>query len=132
MIERFGELRVPRGILCGDAGDFGGSFSVIVIKEKRIAFERGGEDAGIGAKNLTIEFVELEVAGDVGAKRADRVRKRGRVETGMKFFGDGAAADHFAALQNDRLKAALGQIKRGDESVVAAADESYALSDGHD
>jgi len=105
---------------------------VIVIEEKRIAIGRGSKDARIGAKNLAIEFVELEVAGDLGAKRADRVRKRGRVETGMKFFGDGAAANHFAALQNQRLKAALREVKRGDESVVAAADESYALSDGHD
>ena len=49
----------------------------------------------------------------------------------MKFLGDGAAADHFAAFQNERLEAALGEIKRGDERVVTAADEHYALSDGH-
>jgi hypothetical protein len=75
--------------------------------------------------------VKLEVAGDIGAKRADSVRKRGSVETVMKFLGDGAAADRLAAFQNERLEAALCKIERGDKSVVAAADESYALSDGH-
>ena len=49
----------------------------------------------------------------------------------MKFFGDGAAADHFAAFENQGLESALGEIKRGDECVVTAADENYALSDGH-
>jgi hypothetical protein len=49
----------------------------------------------------------------------------------MKFFGDCAAADHFPAFENQRLKAPLGQIKCCDESVVAAADENHALSEWH-
>jgi len=50
----------------------------------------------------------------------------------MKFLGDGATADHFAALEDEGLEAALGEIKSGDESVVAAADENYTLSERHD
>jgi hypothetical protein len=49
----------------------------------------------------------------------------------MKLFGDGAAADHFAAFEDQRFEAASGEIKSGDESVVAAADENYALSKRH-
>jgi hypothetical protein len=49
----------------------------------------------------------------------------------MKLFGNGTAADRLAAFQNERLKAALGEIEGRDESVVAAADKRYALSDGH-
>jgi hypothetical protein len=49
----------------------------------------------------------------------------------MKFLGDGAAADHFAAFEDERLEAAFSEIKSGDESVVPAADENYALSEGH-
>ncbi len=96
----------------------------IVIKEKRLAIGGRSKDARIGMKNFAIEFFELQVAGDIGAKRAERVRKRRSVETGMKFLGDRAAADHFAAFENQRLEAALRQIKRGDESVVTAADET--------
>src|SRR5713226_963839 len=53
------------------------------------------------------------------------------VEAGIKFLGDGAAADHFSPFENERLEAALGEIKSGDESVVSAADENNALSEGH-
>ena len=49
----------------------------------------------------------------------------------MKFFGDGAATDDFAALKHEGLESALGKIKRGDECIVAAADKNYALSDRH-
>jgi hypothetical protein len=49
----------------------------------------------------------------------------------MKFLGDSAAANHFAALQDQRLEAAFGEIKSGDECVVSATDENYALSQGH-
>jgi hypothetical protein len=49
----------------------------------------------------------------------------------MKFLGNGPAANHFSPLENERFKAAFCKIERGDECVVAAADECYALSDGH-
>jgi hypothetical protein len=49
----------------------------------------------------------------------------------MKFLGDGATADHFAALEDERLEAALGEIKSGDEGIVSTADENYTLSEGH-
>ena len=49
----------------------------------------------------------------------------------MKLFRDRAAANHFAAFQNDRLKAALGQVEGGDQSVVTAANEDYFLSERH-
>jgi hypothetical protein len=114
------------------ASNFGGSLAVVAIEEKRFTVGRGSKDAGIGAENFAIEFMELEVAGDVGAKRANGVRKSGSVEAGMKFFGDGAAPGHFTTFENERLEPAFCEIERGDESVVAAADKSYALSDGHD
>ena len=132
MIERLCELRVPGGVFFGVAGNFGGSFGVVVIEEKRFTIGRGSEDAGIGSKNLAIAFMKLEVPGNVRAKRADGVGKSGSSETVVKFLGDGASADHFASFKYERLESALCEIERGDESVVPAADKSYALSDGHD
>jgi hypothetical protein len=76
--------------------------------------------------------VKLEIAGNVGTKRANGVRKSGSAETGVKFFCDGAAADNLTTFENQWLKTALGEIERSDQSIVAAADEGYALSDGHD
>src|SRR5260370_26500402 len=49
----------------------------------------------------------------------------------MKFFGDRAAADKFAALEDQRPEAALGEVEGSDERIVTTADEDYTLSDGH-
>jgi hypothetical protein len=49
----------------------------------------------------------------------------------MKFFGDGAATDEFAAFENQRLETAFGEVEGGYERVVTAADEDYSLSEGH-
>jgi hypothetical protein len=54
------------------------------------------------------------------------------VKTRMKFLCDSAAANHFTALKNERFETTFSEIERSDKSVVATADESYALSDGHD
>ena len=34
-------------------------------------------------------------------------------------------------LEHDGPEATLGEIERGDESIMTAADEDYALSEGH-
>ncbi len=49
----------------------------------------------------------------------------------MELFGDRGAADHFAAFKDERLESALGQIKRGDQGIVAAANDHDILSHGH-
>ena len=41
----------------------------------------------------------------------------------MKFVGDRRAADLRAAFEHQRLESCLGQIERGDQAVVAAADD---------
>src|SRR5260370_27875381 len=98
---------------------------------ERLAVRRWSKDARVGRENFTVEVFELEVARNIGAERAERVRESGSTEAGMKFLGDGAAADHFAAFEDDRLEAALAEIESGDQSVDTAADDNDALSEGH-
>ena len=81
--------------------------------------------------HVALEFLELHVRGDVGTQRADGVGESGGAEAGMEFFGDGAATDEFAALENKGLESTFGEIEGGDERVVTTADEDYTLSDGH-
>src|SRR5216684_1102173 len=118
-------------ILGGNIGDAASGFGVLVPKEKRLSVGRGREDARAGIENFATKFFDLHVARDLCAKRAEGMGKRGGLEAGMKFLGDGAAADHFAAFEDKRLEAALGEIKSSDKGVVAAADESHALSKRH-
>src|SRR5260370_22342635 len=131
MIESVGEFDVFGRILGGKSRHAASGFGVIVPEKKSIAFGRGGEDAGAGIEYFAPEVFDLHVARDLCAKRAQGVGESGGFEAGMKFLGDGAAADHFAALEDERFEAAPGKIKRGDESVVPPADKNYTLSEGH-
>src|ERR1700689_69323 len=127
----FGEFRVFGGVFCGETRDTAGGFGVVVVEEERATVGRRSEDARIGIKDLQILLVEAHVARDVGAKRTDGVRERRGAIARVKFFGDGTAADDFAAFKNDGFESALCEIESGDECVVTAADDDYALSDGH-
>jgi hypothetical protein len=40
----------------------------------------------------------------------------------MEFFSDGAAADSWPTLQDERLKSGLGKIERGDQPVVSGTE----------
>ena len=57
------------------------------------------------------------------------MRYRGALESGMKFFGDGGAADDIAAFEDERLVSLFREIKGGDERVVTAA-ENYDIALG--
>src|SRR5229473_501853 len=129
--EGVGKFGVLAGVFGGEARDAAGGFGVIVVEEEGLAVGRGSEEARIGMEHVALELLELHVRGNIGAERTDGVRERRSAKAGMKFLGDGAAADKFAALEDERLEAALGEVEGGDERIVAAADEHYALSDGH-
>src|SRR5215470_14790302 len=49
----------------------------------------------------------------------------------MKLFGHCAAAHHLTAFQHHWLESALRQIKRGDQPIVAAANDQHFLSERH-
>ena len=68
-------------------------------------------------------LLQLHVADDVGPQRSGRVGKRGTTKAGMKFFCDGSAAGLRAALQHQRFVSSFGEVKGGDQPVVAAADD---------
>ena len=107
------------------------SFGGVVVEKECFAFRRRSENAGVRRKNLTAKTVKLHVADDIRPQRAERMRQRGSTKAGIEFFGDGAAADHFAAFENERLESALGHIESGDQGVVTAANENHTLSERH-
>ena len=94
-------------------------------RRRKAAIARPGwrENAWIGMQHLAVKFFNFHVAPNIGAQWADSVRQRGRAKPGIKLFRNGAAAHHFTPLQHQRLEPAFGQIKRGNQCVVPAADE---------
>ncbi len=67
----------------------------------------------------------------VGERRAAGMRDGGTFEAGMKFFGDGGAADDGAAFEDERLVAFFREIEGGDERVVAATENDDVALRGH-
>ena len=72
--ERLGELRVFRGVFVREAGDSRGGSRGVIVEKQRFAIGRWSKDAGIGRKNFILEFLELQIARDVGMQRAEGVR----------------------------------------------------------
>src|SRR5579863_4514460 len=98
LFEGGGKLRVLLSIFRGEMRDAAGGLGVIVVKEERAAVGGGREDARVRPEDFAAKSFELHVARDVSAERAESMRERGSVKTWMKFFGDGAATDKFAAF----------------------------------
>ncbi len=96
---------------------------ILVLKEgKGATIGRERSDAGFRRDEFQAVRFQLHVADDVGANRSGSVRQRGATEAGMEFIGDGSAADLQSAFENERLESGFGEVERGDQPVVAAAD----------
>src|SRR5215471_18929520 len=59
------------------------------------------------------------------------MRQSRDAESSVKLLSHGAAANHLAALQHNRLESAFGEVERGDQSIVTTADYRYLLSERH-
>ena len=109
---------------------FGGALG-IGVKSERAAVGIGREDADGRFKFLQAVAGELHVFNDFGQGRTAGMGDGGTFETGMKFLGDGGAADDVAAFEDERLVAFFREVESGDERVVAAAENDDVALCGH-
>ena len=79
-----------------------------------------GRPRGIHAQSSCIK---PHVAAHGRSQHAEDVCTGGRPEPGCELLGHARAADDRTALQNERPKASGREVERGDESVVATADD---------
>ena len=49
----------------------------------------------------------------------------------MKFFGDAGAADDLASFEHERFQSRFREIERGDQAIVAGADDDDVVSCWH-
>lgn len=61
--------------------------------------------------------------GDGGAEEAVEVAAASELEAGDDLLSDGGAADDVAALEDGDGEAGSGKVSRGDQAVVAGADD---------
>ncbi len=74
---------------------------------------------------------QIHVCHNAGADRSGGVSEAGAAETGMKFFGDGAAADNGPSFQYQRLESGFGKVEGGDQPVVSCAEDNDVASFRH-
>ncbi len=75
---------------------------------------------------------QLHVTNDVRANRTSRVRQRGAAEARIELLGNRCAAGLLTTLEYQRLESRLGQVERGDQTVVTATDDDDVAPLGHD
>ena len=76
-------------------------------------------------------FGQLEVADDLRPQQADDVARDREPEARDDLLRDRGAAEHVPALQDDGLEAGAGEVRGGDEAVVAAADDHRVVALRH-
>jgi hypothetical protein len=90
------------------------------------------EEGRVLGKHLVAEALQFQFADDSLLQQADQVSAGRYAIAGPEFFGDRAPAEHLAPLQNQHFLAGAREVSRGDEAVVAAADnDSYVVLRGH-
>src|SRR5256884_8975700 len=75
LFERPSELYIFRRVFGREVTDGSGGLGDIVVEKERLPIGRWREDARVGRENLTIEFIELQIAGNVSAEWTECMRQ---------------------------------------------------------
>ena len=117
------EAGVARGVVARPGAQaVGGPLDVVVEGDRRAVGGRS-EDPDLRRDQVQPVAAQREVANDRRLEPADRVGDGGDPDAGPQLVGIGNPTDPLAALEDERREAALGQVGRGDQAVVAAADD---------
>jgi hypothetical protein len=68
-------------------------------------------------------LLQLQIAHYIGPNGTGGMSQRGATKTGVKFIGNGRAANLFAAFQHQRFESSFGQIKSRYQPIVATSDD---------
>ncbi len=84
---------------------------------------KGGERRRIPGQDLQPVFPEPKLPDDLGQEEADHVGHGRGLETRQELFGRRASAQGKAALQHTDLASGPGQVGRGHQPVMTAAND---------
>jgi hypothetical protein len=126
-----GEFEIFCAVFLGEVINLAGGGRGIGVQHEGAAIEGGREHAHGRFEFFQAVARELHVLDNGGEQRAAGVRYGGTFEAGMKFLGDGGAADDRPAFEDEGLVAFLREIEGGDESVVSAAENDDVALRGH-
>ncbi len=100
-------------------------------QHERAAVRKGRERGRVPGQHLEAVPLEIEIPDDLGPEQAVDVGGRGHLEAGPQLLGDAGAAQHFAALEYQHFDPGPGEVRGGDQTVVATADNDEVVGRGH-
>jgi len=126
-VDGFGKFDVFGGVGFREWRDGFGGFADVGVEEERAAVGgNGAQPTGllrVRLDPLEAVTIELHVAQDFRNERPGSGRNCGGAEAGMEFERRCGAADGGTAFEDERLVSSAGEIKRGDEGILASADD---------
>jgi hypothetical protein len=130
VVEEGLEHRVGLGVLPGELGDLGAGLLRVVPVHEVPSVGKGHEEV-IRRQDLEAELPQLELADDLGLEQAHDVGCGGNAVAGPDLLGHAGAAQHAAALEDDRPEPGPGEVGGADEPVVPRADDDRVVALGH-
>ena len=119
------------GVLLRELRDLAMGHLLVGPHQQVAAVGEGGEARRTARQHLEAVPLELQIADDLRTEEAVDVAGGGDLEAGPELFGDGAAAEQFAAFEDEHLAAGSREIGGGDQAVVAGADDDGVVCSGH-
>ena len=89
----------------------------------------GANRHGSWTATLSPCAVQVEVADDLRPQQRERVGARRGADAGPQLLGHACAADDVAPLEDLDVEAGPGEVRRGDEAVVAGTDHDRVEHD---
>src|SRR4051812_43118683 len=100
---------------------------IVIAPLRKVVAVRKRAERTFEWKDVQAMTWELEVADDLRTQQAHDVREHREPESRKHFVSQGSAAHTRAALEHEHAPAGSRQIRRADETIVAAADDNRVV-----
>src|SRR2546429_791273 len=116
-------LGIGHGVFLRDAREFPVVPLGVVPKENRFAVRNREEELWIEGTDLVAEAREVEVPDDLRPQQARGIREPRELDPREDLLRDARPSNDRPTFEDEDFQPGLRQIRRGDEAVVAPADD---------
>src|SRR2546425_326549 len=116
-------LGIGLGVFLREAREFLVVPCGVVPQEDRITVRKREEELRVEGMDLVAEAREVEVPDDLRPQQARGIREPRELDSGEDLLRNAGPSHDRSPFENEDFQAGLRQVRRGDEAVVAPADD---------
>src|SRR3989454_723063 len=116
-------MRAVPGVFLREAREFLVVPCGVVPQEDRITVRKREEELRVEGMDLVAEAREVEVPDDLRPQQARGIREPRELDSGEDLLRNAGPSHDRSPFENEDFQAGLRQVRRGDEAVVAPADD---------